>query len=105
MPYKPGRKVRVGRPIRIDEDEMCRRARGRSPGQVLRRSVVATAAPGAGGCTGLVRTYSMIAAPHGTSESAAGDRASQKVARVQPPPRLCSLAPCITTPLYSTTVS
>ena len=58
MPYKPGRKVRVGRPIRIDEDEMCRRARGRSPGQVLRRSVVATAAPGA---------YSMIAAPHGTA--------------------------------------
>jgi hypothetical protein len=61
-----------------------------------------------GGCADRGRmTYNVTFATNMTSERVASDQASQEAARRPnpPAPRLCSLAPSVTTPLYSTTVS
>src|SRR5215216_7487365 len=61
-----------------------------------------------GGCTDRGRMmYNATFATNMTSARVASDQASQVAARVliPPTPRLCSLAPSVTTPLYSTTVS
>jgi hypothetical protein len=60
-----------------------------------------------GGCADRGRmTYNVTFATNMTSERVASDQASQEAARRPnpPAPRLCSLAPSVTTPLYSTTV-
>src|SRR3712207_5333108 len=60
-----------------------------------------------GGCAGRVAMYRPMVATHEMSESVASDHASlEAVRRFTPPiPVLCSLAPSVTTPLYSTIIS
>src|SRR3712207_1447791 len=59
-----------------------------------------------GGCKDRVARYKPMAATHKTSESTARDKASQAVRLLIPStPCPCSLAPSVTTSVYSTTLS
>src|SRR5215211_2895824 len=60
-----------------------------------------------GTCADWASTYSGMLAKNKATDKAASDHASQEVAGMLIPliPRACSLAPSVTTPLYSTTVS
>src|SRR5215203_2429462 len=62
-----------------------------------------------GGCTDRVTKNNMTAATNITTESAPSDHASQveglRLISPTPPRPYCPLAPSVTTPLYSTTVS
>jgi hypothetical protein len=63
---------------------------------------------GASACAARVRTKNATLAKNMTIERAASDQASQEAVRrlIPLPPCPCSsLAPAVTTPLYSTTVS
>src|SRR5687767_500282 len=60
-----------------------------------------------GDCADRASTYSAALAKNMATETPASDQASQEATRVliPPTPRPCSLAPSVTIPLYSTTVS